>query len=121
MAWSIGGTRIYVQNSNGNSGQIIARLQPVNGGTTLHFFGYESLIRSISAIIVGDANLGALFAMSQDSGTTYEFVGPEGTLGSYYVKSFSFSRTNSTCQTIDTLQAETAPVYDIELELQRED
>jgi hypothetical protein len=118
--WTFGGTRIYVQNLTGNRGQIIARLQPVSGGTKLQLFGYESLIRNVSAIVVGDANLSALETMSK-SGNAYALVGPEGNLGSYYVKTLSFSRVNTICQTIDTTQPEDTPVYTVEIELHRED
>ena len=119
--WTLGGVRIYVQNSRGNVSQIIARLQPVNGGTNLQFFGYESLIRNLTALVVGDTNLASLVAMGQDSGTTYALVSPEGSLGSFVVKSVAHNRTNSVCQTIDTTQDTDSPVYEVEMELQRED
>lgn len=119
--WTLGGVRIYAQTSSGNVGQIVARLQPVSGGTTLQFFGYESLIRNISAIVVGDTNLASLVTMAQNSGVAYALVSPEGSLGSFYVRSLSHSRTRSVCQTIDTTLAEDSPVYEVEIELQRED
>lgn len=121
MAWTYGGVRIYAQESSRSSAQILARLQPVNGGTVIHSFGYESMIRNVTAIVVGDTNDAALYAFSKDGGTTHELVSPEGSLGNWICKGYSSRRTDSTCQTIDTTQPETAPVYEVELELHRED
>jgi hypothetical protein len=42
-------------------------------------------------------------------------------MGNWILKSFKAKRTPSVCQSIDQTQDETAPVYDIELELHRED
>lgn len=119
--WTYGGVRIYTQNSRKSSSQTLARLQPVNGGTIIHSFGYDSMIRSITAIVVGDTNDNALYAFSKDSATVHELVSPEGSLGNWILKSYSSNRTSSVCQTIDVTQPEDAPVYEIELELHRED
>lgn len=119
--WTYGGVRIYAQNSSKNAAQILARLQPVNGGTVIQSFGYDSSIRNISAIVVGDTNESALEAFAKDGGTEHELVSYEGSLGNWILKSFSSNRRMGTCQTIDTTQDEDAPVYDVELELHRED
>lgn len=121
MAWTYGGVRIYVQESEKSRSQILPRLQPLSGGTVIQSFGYESPIRSVSALIVGDTNEATLDGFSKDSGTAHEFVSPEGSLGNWILKSYKASRTKSTCQSIDTLQSDDAPVYDISLELQLED
>lgn len=117
MAWTLGGTRIYVQKSNEGTGQILPRLQPLQGATVIQSFGHESLIRNVTALVVGDTNKNALRTCSQNEGVSYEFVSPEGSLGNFFVKSLQVSRTDATCQTIDTLQPETAPVYEVEMEL----
>lgn len=116
MAWTYGGVRIYVQRSDRGSSQILPRLQPVSGGTVVQSFGYEKDIRNVTALIVGDARDAALLAFSKDGGTLHSFVGPEGTIGSFAMKSYSSSRTDSTCQTIDTSLPEEAPVYEVEME-----
>ena len=54
MAWTLGGNRIYAQKSNEDTGQILPRLQPLSGGTIIQSFGYDSLVRKITAIVVGD-------------------------------------------------------------------
>lgn len=121
MAWTYGGYRIYVQESDENTSQIAPRLQPLSGGTIIQDFGYDSTVRNITAIVVGDTIKNALKAFAQDSMTSHTFVSPEGSLGNWMLKGFKASRTKSTCQTIDETQAEDAPVYDISLELWQED
>jgi hypothetical protein len=121
MAWTLGGNRIYVQKSTEGSSQIMARLQPLAGGSVIQSFGYDSTIRSLGGLIVGDTIKDAIAGYSKDDGTVHALVSPEGSLGNWIVKSFSVNRTNSTCQSIDQAQPETAPVYEFELELWRED
>jgi hypothetical protein len=117
MAWQLGSIRLYVQKSSENNSQILPRLQPLSGGTIIQSFGYDSPIRSITALVVGDTNNNSLKAFASDSGTAHELVSPEGSLGNFIVKSYNPNRTDSVCQTIDTLQPEEAPVYDVEIEL----
>lgn len=121
MAWTYGGHRIYVQESREGASAILPRLQPLAGGSKIQSFGYDSDIRNVTALVVGDTIKNALKAFSKDGGTLHAFVSPEGSLGNWSLKSFSSNRTDSTCQTIDITQPEEAPVYEIELELWRED
>lgn len=121
MAWTLNGNRIYVQKLSKATSSILPRLQPLSGGTVIQSFGYDSTTLSISAITVGDTITNALMALAQDGGTLYALVSPEGSLGNWMVKSCSPSRTNSTCQSIDIAQPEEAPVYEVDLELWRED
>jgi hypothetical protein len=118
--WQLGGVRIYTQESNENTSQILPRLQPLSGGTVVQVFGYESLIRQISVLVVGDTNKNTLKGFSQNGGVSKTLVSPEGTLGDFVVKSATVRRTKSICQTIDTSQPEDAPVYEVDLELYEE-
>ena len=117
MAWTLGGNRIYAQKSNEDTGQILPRLQPLSGGTIIQSFGYDSLVRKITAIVVGDTIKDAIKGYSQDGGASHALVSPEGSLGNFIVRSCSVSRLPITCQTIDTLQPTTAPVYELDVEL----
>lgn len=121
MAWTLGGHRIYVQDSDENISQIAPRLQPLSGGSIIQDFGYDSTIRNIQAIVVGDTIKDALKAFSKDGMLSHAFVSPEGSLGNWMVKGFKATRTRSTCQSIDTSQPEDAPVYDVSIELWIED
>jgi hypothetical protein len=121
MAWTLGGQRIYVQEADEAMAQIAPRLQPLSGGSIVQSFGYDSTIRTISAIVVGDTIKNALKNFSKDGMTAHAFVSPEGSLGNWMVKGFKANRTTSTCQSIDQTQPEDAPVYECQIELWIED
>jgi L-lactate permease len=116
MAWTFNGTRIFVQNISESLKQIIARLQPLSGGTVLHIFGYDSEVTKLSGIIVGNTDKAALIVLAK-TGTSYTLVSPEGSLGSFYVSSVTFSRIPSICQTLRGDLASNSPLYNVELEL----
>lgn len=115
MAWTLDGVRIFVNESKEEAGQIVPRLQPLGGGTVLQTFGYESDIRTLSAIVVGDVDKDALKAMRQ--GGTSALVSPEGSLGSFTVKNVSVNRVHCIAQTIRVDLACDAPVYNVEIQL----
>src|SRR3990172_10839526 len=117
MAWTYNSNRIYVQKITKGASQIMPRLQPLSGGSILQSFGYDSTIRNITAIVVGDTIEQALEALSKDGGLAHALVSPEGSLGNWILKDYSSDRTESTCQTIDITQAEDVPVYNCELTL----
>jgi predicted HAD superfamily phosphohydrolase len=116
MAWTLNGTRIFVNESKEESGQIIPRLQPLGGGTITQIFGYESDIRNITAVIVGDTDKAALKAL-RTTGSAYSLVGPEGAIGNFLVKQVSVSRVQCICQTLRVDLDPTSPVYNIEIQL----
>jgi hypothetical protein len=116
MAWTLGGNRFYVQEINGEGSQIIPRLQPLDGGTVIQFFGYENEIRSVSALVVGDTKRDTFIAYKKSS-TLRALVSPEGAMGNYYVKKVTWKREPIVCQTIDTSLPEEAPVYTMDFEL----
>lgn len=118
--WQYNGLRIYVQKSSKGASQIMPRLQPLAGGSVLQSFGYDSTVRNVTAVIVGDTIEQALEALSKDGGLAHAFVSPEGSLGNWILKEYSSNRTESTCQTIDETQPEDSPVYDVELTLWQE-
>lgn len=114
--WSLNGIRIFVGESKEDAGQIIPRLQPLGGATITQVFGYESDIRTLGAVVVGDTDKDALKAL-RTSGSTYVLLSPEGSLGSFLVKNVSVNRVHCICQTIRMDLAEDAPVYDVEIQL----
>lgn len=116
MAWIIDNVRIFVQEANGETGQIIPRLQPLSGGTVLQIFGYDSKVENVSAIVVGDVDRDALMAMPT-TGDSYIFSGPEGYKGLYFVKKSMYRRIPNFCQTMRPDLDEDAPVYNFDLEL----
>jgi hypothetical protein len=114
--WTLNGIRIFTQESKSDAAQIIPRLQPLNGGTILQFFGYDDPVRTLSAIVVGDTDRDALLALAASS-SSYELVGPEGSDGDFFVKKVSYSRTPNICQTMRGDLADDAPVYNFDFEL----
>lgn len=115
MAWYVDSVRTFVDESKEEGGQIIPRLQPLGGSTILQIFGYESIIRNIGGLIVGDTDKNALLAKRTD-GNTHTLTGPEGSLGSFYVKNVTISRIHSICQTIRPDLDIDAPVYQFEIQ-----
>lgn len=121
MAWTIGGSRIYVSKITKGASQIMPRLQPLSGGSILQSFGYDSTIRNVSALVVGNTVEQAIEGFSKDGGTSHELVSPEGSLGNWIVKDYSSNRIPNVCQTIDPLQAEDVELYEVDFTLWRED
>jgi hypothetical protein len=116
MAWTLNGIRIFVQENTDEGSQIIPRLQPLDGGTVLQFFGYESIVKSINAYIVGDTDKNALEALYK-TGNSYTLNSPMGNLGDYFVKKISPKQIPNTCQTLRPDLASDAPMYTVDIEL----
>lgn len=116
--WVLNNTRIYVQQHQENMERVIARLQPISSGTILHDFGYSKPIVKISAHVVGLTNKTALMGLITAGGTPPQLSGPYGSV-QVRVKSVNFNQVPTVCQSIDTTQATTAPVYIMEAELYR--
>jgi len=93
----------------------IARLNPLQGGTILHIFGYDESVLTVNAKVVGESNKEALVALTTDP-TTVVFSGDQGALN-VYVSSVRAGRDDSYWQTLDITQDCTAPVYTVALEL----
>jgi len=100
MNWSLGGIRIFVTDGTEEVGQIVAKLQPLSGGTIHQIFGYETPVRKLSCYIVGEDNKELLMNLTT-SGTTFELQSPEGVLGDFIVEKVSMPRVQCVKQTID--------------------
>jgi hypothetical protein len=116
MAWYLNNTRIFVQEHKKVGTQIIPRLQPLTGGTVHQFFGYESPIVKLAALVVGNTDKDALEDMYQSTSSVV-LSGPYDIYKSYYMHSIETGIEPATCQTIRTDLAEDAPVYTILMEL----
>ena len=116
MNWTIDGIRIFTQAIKEDVAQIIPRLQPLDGGTILQIFGYESDIRTLSCIVVGNTDKDAIKALTENAGTVV-VQSPEGSLGSYYVKGVSVTRIPSICQTLRGDLDADSPLYNVEIQL----
>jgi phage protein U len=113
--WSLGGTRIITQAFDIVGKAIIPRLQPVDAGTVLQYFGYEKEIYQLSGKVVGETNLAALKTMLR-SGNSRTLVTDQGNK-TVYISSISAKRDEFIWQSIDPTQECDAPVYSVTLEL----
>lgn len=114
--WTFGGTRIFVQDISDTIKQIIARLQPLSGGTIIQTFGYESDVYSVNALVVGDTDLAALKAMAIDS-ATHTLSGYGTVYGNFYLSNIVHKRLPTMQQTIRTDLDCESPVYSVDMEL----
>ena len=121
--WMIDYTyRVYVQEIEEETGQIIPRLQPVDGKTVMQVFGYESDIINVDMKVVGYTDHDAIKALAKDGSTHYisdvaSGIPLSGYTKEVYIKSFSSKRNKTLFQTMrDDLDCD-APVFDISLEL----
>jgi len=117
MAWTLNSTQIFTQDFDEGVKNIIARIQPLSGGTVLHSFGFESITYQINAIVVGNTDKNALIALSKTN-TAYSLVTPHGTITNVYVNSCKAKqRLGIISQTLRNDLACDAPVFDVSLEL----
>lgn len=116
MSWHLDTIRIFVQEIETGVENIIARLQPLGGGTVLHKFGHDSLIVNVTAIVVGYVDLGALRDMTESSNsfTLYKDGTP---LNDYFVHKVNSKIIPTICQTLRPDLSEDAEVYNVSLEL----
>ena len=123
MSWTLGGTRIFVEELSSDVAQIIARIQPLSAGTIHHTFGYETKIYKLKVIVVGPIDLAAVEAMTT-TGSMYALLeNDESTggisldFGDFYVKRVSIRRLSVIKQTIRPDLDCYDPLFEAEVEL----
>jgi hypothetical protein len=119
MTWTYDSTRIFVTDLRDDKDQIVARLNPLAGGTTLHFFGWEDRVTKITCYVVGLTDKEALEALAE-SATDYELSTPYGSWGDYYLKHATFQLINTICQTLRPDLDDDSPVFKVDLDLYRD-
>jgi len=115
MAWYYGGIRIFVQEEVGDNDQIIARLNPLAGGTIYHTFGWDILNKKLSAYVVGIDDLVALRLMTT-SGVPFTLISPWSSTD-YLLKHITTTTQNFNCQTLRQDLPEDSPVFLVDMEL----
>lgn len=91
MSWTFGGVRIYTQEHTDEQSKIIARLQPINANTILHFFGDDSSIAGLQVFVATQADIDTLEAANEGT-TSLELVSPEGSLGDWFFAKLAVKR-----------------------------
>lgn len=114
--WKLNNIRIFVQKQGETDKQIIARLQPLSGGTILQVFGYEGRVEKLGCTVVGNTDMDALRALSH-TGSSYTLTNYEGTVGSFFVSDVQKDRVQCICQTLRSDLDSDSPVYNVELTL----
>jgi hypothetical protein len=117
--WYIDDIRIVTQTWDSDDQQHISRLSPVGGGTVHHFFGYDDAILKMVGLVVGHTDADAIKLLAK-TGSAYTVSGWGRGEGDYYVKSAKVSRVLGVWKQtflVDGSHASTDPVYNIELEL----
>ncbi len=121
--WMFNGIRIFVDSSREDSNQIVPRLQPLQGPTVLQVFGYESDVRTIAGLIVGDVDKDAIKTL-RTTGSGYTLENVDGIIApasGFIIKGVSVDQVHSICQTLRTDLDSNAPVYKIELQVYLDD
>lgn len=114
--WTLGPTRIFVQEMSDDALQVVARLVPLASGTILQTFGWEDLIKNLQGKIVGSTDKVSLLDMTR-SGLSYTLSGMGFSWGEYYVKSVKYKTKPTARQTLRLDLDEQAFVYDVSVEL----
>jgi len=117
--WTYNSIRIFTDDLRDDKDQTIARLGPLAGGTTLHFYGWEDRITKVSCYVVGLTDKNALEALTETA-ASYVLMTPYGSWGSYSLKHASFQLLRAICQTLRPDLSPTSPVFKCDLELYRD-
>lgn len=118
--WALNNIRIFVQKQEEVDKQVIARLQPLTGGTILQIFGYEDVVQKINGIVVGEADAASLRALTR-TGDSYTLTNYEGTVGDFFVNDVQRTRVQCICQTLRPDLDSDAPVYEVSITLYRDE
>lgn len=115
--WKLNNIRIFVTDKEHQAPQkTIAVLQPLNGGSIYHTFGYKKAVYSLKGKIVGDTDRQAIETLSQN-GSTVTLSGYGRNFGNFLISSAKFSEDRTICQTLRPDLDPTSPVYSLDLEL----
>lgn len=125
--WTLGEIRIYVQEFSDELGQIIPRIQPLDGPTVLQLFGDETSIYKIQGKVVGYDHIDVLKSYAHDGSEHNLVESPSGVpVSGYfnqnlYLKKMNYSRDKSLMQTIRQDVSCYAPVFTVDIELYKDD
>lgn len=117
--WTYGGVRIFVTDLETVNNQIIARLFPYESDTVHQVFGQEGAASTLTCKVVGNLDP-ALLQSFTTSGTSFELVSPNGSLGNFILRSANFKVDPSVRQTLRTDLPLNSWVYTTKLELYKD-
>ena len=114
--WSYAGVRIFVQEAQTGTKQIIPRLNPIGAGTILQIFGYDEGIRKINAYVVGWEDMSILRSLTT-SGISFNLATPQEGTYAFFCNDVQDKMVMTICQTLRPDLPEDSPVYLVDLEL----
>lgn len=123
--WYYNNIRIFIEDMPERTGSVIARLQPLTGGSIHQSFGWESSVLSFKGYIVGETDYAALKISSRDGNThPLVYIDPPASgidLGDFYLHNVVISRTKAVWQSLRTDLECDAPVYAVEGEFYQDE
>jgi len=118
--WYYNNVRIIVQDFQSSDEQIIARHNPIGAGTVLHYFGSDDQIVNLNALVVGTGDYETLRAMKDDQ-AEYALQSPWFQNTNYVLKALKFKGMLTNCQTLRPDLPIDAPVFELDIELYRDE
>jgi len=120
--WYLDNTRIYVLDMSVDEKVLIAKLNPLEGGSVYHYWGYEDEQLKIKVYVVGGTDRDEIKDMQRDGAThylrgsglidiDYNFTIP------VYVSDASWTAVKNLCQNLDNSQASTTPMWEGDITL----
>lgn len=125
-AWYIDNIRIIVTDLEETDKSIIAKLNPLGGGTVHQYWGWEETSMGLTAYVVGKADRDALAAIERD-GNSHNLIA-SGFLNSdwngsttVFIEDIKWTNLNMLCQTIRPDLPENSRVYQADFSLSTEE
>lgn len=116
MNWTYGGVRVFTTELDAEVEQILAKLNPLGGGTIVQVFGNKERSYRATGYVVGSGDMSHLESLTT-SGVSFPYLSPYGNLGDYYLESLKYKISKGISQTLRSDLACNAPVYIVEMEL----
>jgi hypothetical protein len=115
-SWYIDNIRIIVTDLDEEDKSIVAKLNPLGGGTVHQYWGWEETGIGVKAYVVGKTDRDALAALERD-GTTHNLIASGfsnsdwNTTTTVVIEDIKWSNLNVLCQTIRPDLPENSRVY----------
>lgn len=116
--WKLNGADIYVDQFASSIEPTIAELNPIDSTNSVyHFIFTPDDTIDIEAIVIGSGHIATLENGVGDSVTLITDLDLDGV--TVLFKNFKYNRIHTICQTVDTTQESTAPVYKVTCTLRK--
>jgi len=108
--WKLDGADIYVDQESGKADSQVAEINPINStDSTFHKIFERTDEVTLAGTVIGTTHLNNIIATKGETVTLISDLDPGGS--SVLVGNVGYERQLVVCQTVDSTQARTAPVY----------